>query len=242
MRSPSKYLVLTVDYLLPGFFLLSFVLGYLLSFHTSFFYLSQLECRLDYKPCEPSHLTSELDKLKGQNLLTLSLDELEAKLMSGEYTLRLATITKHYPRTLTIDLFSTTPVIALQLQEEPTQWFVLDERLRLLSLTVDDPHLPTLRLDSLPPLQLGQAITDPVLSQVLTLAHQIVIDLPRVQTMTLGTDQTLTLVLSDGLTALLSPRGDLSSQLEVLKSLLTDPKVTNNYSLLDVRYSHPVLK
>lgn len=241
MRSRSKYLILTTEYLIPLFFLLLALLAYLALSYSSFFTLTKISCELDYQPCNNPVLTAELDRSLGESLFRFDQDQLKKRLLSGEFTLREVSLHKSYPHTLEIELLSTYPVVALQLSEVSQQWFALDSRFRLIAIRDSDPNVPTLVVDNLPPLQLSQSLEDDSLTSALNSVMQIAKEIPSATSYHLA-DNVFTLEFDNNLTAYLSLDKDLPSQLTTLQSLLADEAVITSYTIIDLRYYQPVLK
>lgn len=242
MKSRSKYLVLTTDYLIPLIIILSALTTYLLSFHTPLFAIKAVICTLDYEPCQNQSVIAELDKSKGENLLTLNTLELETRLLSGEYTTRSVELSRSFPSTLRVDLLSTYPVIALQLSDNKDKWIALDSRNRVITVTNNDPNVPTVTLDSTPPFRLGEQVLDSNVVQVIELALEISSELSTVDTIHLGLDSTVTLELTSGVTALLTTTKDFLDQIYALQAILADSSILKEYKIVDVRFSRPVLK
>lgn len=242
MQSRSKYLVLTTDYLIPLGIILLIIIGYFVSFYTSLFSVRQVICTLDYKPCENPNIISELDKSLGHNLLSLDTDIIESCLLSGEYTIRSAQVSRAFPNTLTLNLLSTYPVIALQLSDNPGEWIALDSRNRVIAVVDHDPNVPIVTLDTTPPFQLGEEVLDSDVVSAIQLALELVQELSSVTTIHLGSDSTVTLELSGGITALLSTTQDRGEQIYTLQSILANKEVLQDYQFIDVRFTRPVLK
>jgi len=242
MRSRSKYLILTTDYLIPIGIILLTITGYFISYHSSLFAIDQINCTLDYQPCLAGSVVSELDKSLGNNLVSLDTDHIKSRLLSGEYTIRSVEFSRTFPNTLNVTLLSTYPVIALQLTDNPTEWIAIDERMRVIAVINTDPNVPTVTLDSTPPFHLGQEISDTNVVEALQLALEISRELRSVTTIHLGADSTVTLKLSSGVTALLTTTRSRSEQIYTLQSILADQDIIQNHKLVDVRFSQPMLK
>ncbi len=242
MRSRSKYLILTTDYLIPIGIILLAIAGYFISFHTSLFAINQINCTLDYQPCPTGSVVSELDKSLGNNLISLDTDHIKSRLLSGEYTIRSVEFSRIFPNTLDVTLLSTYPVIALQLSDNSNQWIAIDERMRVITVVNTDPNVPTVTLDSTPPFRLGKEISDTNVVEALQLALEISRELRSVIMIHLDVDSTVTLKLSSGVTALLTTTRSRSEQIYTLQSILADQDMIQDHKLVDVRFSRPVLK
>ena len=134
----SKYLVITRDYLLPVTLILSLVVGWWICFHTSAFTVREIICELDYEPCDNPFVMAELDKYAGINLLTLDTNSLRDKLLSGDYTVRQAEITRALPARLTVSMQSVYPVAAISHLGVEGEWVTVDSRFRIIGLRRED--------------------------------------------------------------------------------------------------------
>ena len=242
MRSRSKYLVITTDYLIPFLIIVLPLLGYLLAYHTSIFAIKNISCTLDYEPCQIQNLVAELDRSLGDNLVALNPDSIKSRLLSGEYTIRSVEVSRQLPSTLQVDLLSTYPVIALQLTDNPGQWIAIDSQMRVINVLDHDPNVPALTLNSTPPFLLGERVSDSDVIKALEIALEISSDLSSVEKIHLNQDSTLTLSLNNGITALMTTSRDQSDQIRTLQSILIDKDIIKDHKVVDVRFTSPVLK
>ncbi len=239
--TPSKYLVLTTDYLIPFFVSLAgIVLIYLVLF-SSYFQVSQITCMLDFVPCNDPAVLSEIDKLKSRNIFRLTQDELSARLTSGDFTIAQVSIRKTLPSTLAVSLISVRPVVAISVTGNPT-WVVLDEKYRVIGERSNDPNVPTVIISSPIKLTIGKPIEDKSVTAALRLALRLAQEIVSIKNLTLVDDNTITIQLSTGPTAIFSPRLDEITQLKTLQSVLSDATIWKGVSTIDVRFNRPVLR
>lgn len=237
----SKYLVFTVDYLVPTFIILAVLtLAYLL-LYSPFFKIKEISCQLDYLVCDNQTILVELDKLKGQNIFTLSKDKVTSRLTSGDFTIRQATLTKELPGKVILDLQSVYPVVALQILGNPT-WVILDQQLRVIGSRESDPNVPTIIVPGPLNLIVGKPPSDDLIIQSIRLARRLADELFSLKSITLVDQDTIELSLSDGRIAILTPKKDTSAQLRSLQIILRDDKIVQGINTIDVRFERPVLR
>lgn len=239
--STSKYLVFTADYLVPTFICLAIILlGYFV-LYSPFFKISSVACSTDYQDCESPSVIAELDKLKGQNIFTLKPTKISERLTSGDFTIREISLTKELPGTVKIDLQSVYPVVALQVVGD-SSWIVLDEDFRVIGTRGSDPNVPTVIVPGPITLMVGKIPQDQLLIETLTLARHLSDELFMVKTISLIDQDTIELVLSSGIKALLTPKKDELVQLRALQVVLSDATITSEVKTIDVRFNQPVLR
>ena len=236
----SKYLVITRDYLLPVTLILSLVVGWWICFHTSAFTVREIICELDYEPCDNPFVMAELDKYAGINLLTLDTNSLKDKLLSGDYTVRQAEITRALPARLTVSMQSVYPVAAISHLGVEGEWVTVDSRFRIIGLRREDPNVPTVQVENISELQPGAEVMSASVRQAIELALVIKAEQLAVKNIRLEAT-TLTIILQSGTQALLTTTKDLTGQLRALQAILLDPTMSN-VNTVDVRFNQPVLK
>ncbi len=237
----SKYLVITLDYLFPIFICLGvIVLGYLV-LYSSFFKINTIVCTLDYAECLDPSVLAELEKLKGQNIFTLSEGRVTTRLTSGDFTIREANIKKELPGKIFLDLHSVYPVVALQIPGDPT-WVILDQNNRVIGTRANDPNVPTVIVPGPLTLSVGKRLSDDLLIQSIQLAKNLADELFTIKSITLINDDAINLTLSDGRTAIFTPKKDLSQQLRSLQLILRDATMIEGIWIIDVRFIRPVLR
>lgn len=237
----SKYLVFTVDYLVPTFIILAVLTLFYLVLYSPIFKIKEVSCQLDYLVCDNQIILAELDKLKGQNIFTLSKDKVTARLTSGDFTIRQATLTKELPGKVILDLQSVYPVAALQILGNPT-WVILDQQLRVIGSRDSDPNVPTIIVPGPLSLTVGKPPSDDLIIQSIQLARRLADELFSIKSITLVDADTIELTLSDGRIAILTPKKDTSAQLVTLQIILRDDKIVQGINTIDVRFARPVLR
>lgn len=237
----SKYLVITLDYLFPIFICLGVIaLGYF-TLYSSYFKINTVVCIIDYAECVDPSVLAELDKLKGQNIFTLSESSVTTRLTSGDFTIRQVALTKELPGKIIFDLQSVYPVAALQVSGDPT-WIILDQNHRVIGSRDSDPNVPTVIVPGPLTLIVGKVPIDDLLIQSIELARNLADELFTIKSITLVDADTINLTLSDGKIAIFTPKSDLSKQLRSLQLILRDATMTEGIKIIDVRFMRPVLR
>jgi cell division septal protein FtsQ len=237
----SKYLVFTADYLIPTF--ISFALlffGYLV-FYSPFFTITEVICSSNYQECTNPALIAELDKLKAQNIFTLSAKNISHRLTSGDFTIREVNVIKELPSTLKLYLQSVYPVVAIKVAGDPT-WIVTDDQFRVIGQRSSDPNVPTVVVSGPITLIVGKKPSDELIIKSLALARKLADELFSVKTITLIDADTLELSLSTGKKAIFTPKKDVLVQLRALQAVLSDATIVSGAKTIDVRFSQPVLR
>jgi len=237
----SKYLVITLDYLLPLLVTLLVLFGTWLALFSPLFQVTNFECQQDFQPCDNPMILAELNKNLGENIFRFKSAFLIHKLTSGDYTIRTATVARILPNTLVVDLQSVYPTVALKLLSGGDEWLVLDTRFRVIGKRELDPNVPTVLVDTLPAFRAGQKLEDPNLLSACTLARTLSDQLPGVKTIELS-GETIKLTLDSGKLALLTTTKDQLAQIHVLQAILSDSTITSGVGTIDARFAQPVLR
>lgn len=239
--SKSSYWVFTTDLLLPVLLTLGiFAVLYIVLF-SPLFAIAQIKCQLDYQPCEPSSMLAEIQRLKGQNIVRFDTSALSARLTSADFTVREANITKTLPATVSVSLLSAYPVLALKIADLQ-EWIVLDDQFRVIRSLSSAPNVPTVVLPGTITLAVGVVPSDTNLISALNLARSLASAIPTITSIRLVDQDTLELTLPNNLHALMTPRGDIATQIASLQGILSDATITAGKSVVDLRFSQPILK
>lgn len=237
----SKYLVITLDYLMPILISLFVIFGAWITLFSPIFQVKHIECQQDFEPCENENLMVELNKILKENIFRLNTGSIVSKLISGDYTIRTANITKTLPSTLRVELLSIYPTVAIKLLSGENEWIILDTKFRVIDKRDLDPNVPTVLVEALPALHAGQTIEDNTLLSTLVLARSLSNELPSVKTIELS-GNTIKLTLSDGKLALLTTTKDQTVQIRTLQAILSDSTIISGIGIIDVRFAQPVLR
>ena len=241
LPAKSKYLVFTADYIVPSFICLTIIALTYLALYSPFFQVANIRCLSDYEECQDPSLLAELDKLKGQNIFKLNRQAISAHLISGNFMIREASLTKELPSTLHLDLQSVYPAVALQVSGDPT-WIVLDPHFRVIGSRPTDPNVPTVIVPGPLTVTLSQPPGDELITQVLKLARYLADEQFNVKTITLVDEGNIELSLPNGKKAIFTTKKDIPLQLRALQAVLSDATITAGVKTIDVRFSQPVLR
>ncbi len=237
----SKYLVFTADILAPLAVCLFVIVVVTFCLNSSYFAVNTVECALDYQPCQNESLLVELDKMKGQNIFTLDKAHLIARLTSGDFTIREASIKQELPSTVVVDLQSVYPVVALQVRGL-TSWITLDHKYRAIRELSVDPNVPTVVVSGPLTVKIGKPVEGDSILKTLDLALNLARELLSFKSLTLVDENTIELVLLDGTRGLFTPQKDEQAQLRILQAILVDDTIEKKGHIIDVRFSQPVLR
>ncbi len=237
----SKYLIVTLDYLVPLLICLSLVFGIWYALATPYFQIKIVNCTLDFEPCKDPGLIAELDKLKGRNVFTLNPTKISARLTSGDFTIRQAEVIRKLPGEIEIKVQSVYPVVALKLARDDT-WITFDATYRVIGPRETDPNVPTVIIQGPLTLTVGKPLNDETIQKALGLARTLSDQLFTVKTITLVDGDTINITLSSGVVAIFTPKKDELIQLETLQAVLADGTISGGVHEVDVRFSQPVLR
>ncbi len=237
----SKYLVITADFILPALICLGVLfLGYF-TLYSPVFAVNTITCKLDFQDCQSPVLLAELDKLKGQNIFSLDTKSITTRLTSGDFTIRNVKIERALPGTLTVNLQSIYPVVALQIVGD-SNWVVMDDRFRVIATRSADPNVPTVIVPGPLTVIIGQTPDNPLVISSLKLALRLADELFTIRSLTLMDENTIELTLEGGKNAIFTPKKDELEQLRLLQMVLSDDTISESARIIDVRFSRPVLR
>lgn len=237
----SRYFVLTADFIIPVLIILLVIASLLFITRGRLFAIKTVDCLRDYQPCTDNHLLTELDKLKGANLFTFNKSELRTRILENNKTIENVEVTSSLPNKVSVNLISSSPSVALQLKDNSTVWVVLDQEFRVIAVRESDPNVPTVKVSTMEEISIGNPITSKETQGALEVALSIKNNFIQAETISL-TDDVITLDLTEGKTALLSSKADIAEQLITLQAILADDTISESASLIDVRYTQPVIK
>ncbi len=237
----SNYFVATKEYLRPLFVLaLCSTLIYLAMFG-NYFKLSTIHCVQDVgETCTNEYLLAELNSLKGENLIRLNLPSLHTKLSAALRTIRQINLSKTFPSTLNVEVLTAYPYIALT-DVTQSQYLVLDETYRVIKTSSNHPNVPILALTKDSYLRLGQNIEDKDFQALCDDVVAIYLTISGINLITSEND-TLTLLLNNNQTALLTTNAPLNAQISALRTLLLDATISGSAHQFDLRYAQPIIR
>jgi len=239
--SRSKYLVFTLDFLVPFTLIATLLLCGWAALYSPIFHISRIICTLDYTECEGGDLLAELERVKGQNIFRFNPDIFAARLTSADFTIREAKVVRVLPSSLVLTLHSVYPVVALKVSTD-TDWIVLDDKLRVIRTISTDPNVPTVIVPGPLTLVVGKPPQDSSIIHTLGLARKLADELFSIKAVTLLDAETIQLTLEGNIRALLTPQKDELTQIRALQAVLSDATITTGVSVIDMRFARPVLR
>lgn len=243
MLAKSRYLVFTLDFLLPMFTLLGIAGGMWVLLYSPLLAISEIICTADYQPCTNAAVIAEIDKVRGSNIFRYNDSSLKAKLLSGDYMAQEISTTKILPNKLMVELSSINPSFALQLEGGNT-WIVCDATGKVIGERAVDPNVPVIITSHLPAIKVGSLLPDEELLHTGQMALSLRDANITFKQITLKPDSILELSLTSGLLVIMTTAvPDLTPQITALQQTLTDSTIKKEgYDSLDVRFAQPILK
>lgn len=237
--SRSKYLVVTLDYVMPLLLFFGSLIFTYIVFFSPLFTVKTIVCTQDFEPCNNPFILAEAETLKGKNIFLLNGNKFVNLLTTGDFQTRSGEIKKDLPTTLTISLQSVYPILALHVQGE-TRYATLDSNLSVLKLLENNPHVPVIELNSPLSLQIGHPIPDETFNKILRYSVSIIRGISDTSEIKISGDD-LILTLNNGLQLVLTIHRDIAHQISALKAVLEDATIREGLRKVDVRFSQPVL-
>jgi hypothetical protein len=105
-----------------------------------------------------------------------------------------------------------------------------------------DPNVPTVIITKPLTVTVGKSLEDKELIYAVNTAIRIASELIHVQSIRLVDENTLELVMSGQLKAILTPKKDELIQLRTLQAILADDTISKDVNTIDVRFERPVLR
>lgn len=231
----------TLDLLKPiGIIAFSLSLLYCLYF-SNVFKITTVHCVQDVgEECQNDFVKAELNTVLSQNIFLLDENLLSTQLYAGDPTIRLLTIQKSLPSTISVDVQSVIPTLALSTPGSD-RILVLDSQYRIIKSAMNDPNVPLMLYDQDLALRLGQKIDDPHVSKLLSAVLTLTQAFPISRQVRVKGD-TLSLNLENNRTALFTITSGLDAQIAALQSLRNNATIPEETAEIDLRYTQPVLR
>lgn len=239
--SRSKYLILTTQIIVPILTIFGALTLLYFLFFSPFFDIKNIQCELDFEPCQNTNILAELTKLNGSNIFLVDISGVSTKLTSADFTLRSLDYKKQLPNTLIFSLQSVYPTVALKVKNLD-HFVAFDHKLKVIKEMTQDPNVPVLTVLTEQKLILGQPLEDPVLKQALLVTITIFKELNNVVSLELVDQFRLDLKLHNGVVVILSLEKDLNTQIRTLQALLAEATISKDIQTIDVRFLQPVLR
>lgn len=237
---PSKYVVITADYVIPVVIVLATILAWWSVFYTSIFSIKQIECELDFEPCDVPGIIAELDKYRGQNIVSFDEEAIRTRLTSADFTIQNVDIKKTLPSSIKVEMQSVYPTVAAEVVGTGT-WVTFDEQLRVIGTRTVHPNVPTITVKELVNIKVGETLSDQNIIKALGLARTLADQIKDFQTVELE-GSNIHLTFKSGLKGLMTTSKDTNEQIQALQVLLQDATILQGVSVVDVRFARPVLK
>lgn len=236
---PSKYLLLTGKNL---FLFLLFFLGIAfvwLLFRGGLFSIREINCERDGKLCS-DQILAELERLKGQSLLTFKPQSLKLKLALADPSISEVNIRTNLPGSLKLTLISreakvflTTPRAAKGLIAD-ADGFVFSKGDK------ENAYIATIVVNDLSSINLSERVQDPIILSAIKLSQELEESYITFQTIEVE-ENLLLVVLNEQTAVLFSSKADLKNQVTSLQRILSQATIEDTPTKIDVRFDKPVI-
>lgn len=202
------------------------------------FVVEQILCQMDREEC-PESVSAELTRLQSKPLLFLELSQVENKILGALPQLQSVVIHKQFPKTLQVILESSQESLIVYFPESSTYAFISQQG-KVLNTTPVKPE--RMLFISLPArsLRQGDELTQDELKDV-TRLNGFMRDSMQIYGIERVNGKEINIFLPNSKRAVISSDG-LEKQLATLQLLLNEATMIENISVMDLRFSHPVLR
>lgn len=205
---------------------------------TRVFVVKTIHCTMDGENC-PESVLAEVQRLQGKPLYFLQTSQLKSKIMGAFPQLISVESIKKFPSTVDVILISSKELLVVYLPENNMYAF-LSSKGKVLHLTPNKPEqvlfitLPNMLFQS------GEDIDAKIFQDVVQLLkimheHASILTIERVSS------NEIYLYLPNNKRGVVSSDG-LEKQVDTLQLLLNEATMIENISVMDLRFSHPVLR
>ncbi len=238
----SKYFVATSQYLLPTAVIALSIATLYLTFFSSFFKVTKIDCYQDVgEPCQNGFLLKDQDRFIGKNIFLLDTAQEVARLKKGDPTIRSIDYTKTLPGQLTLQIQSVYPTLALGTLGSDNL-LILDSDYRLIKSSQVSFNVPVISYDKELTIRVGERIENEELRALLNACLKIATKVTGTTTFSLK-DKSITADLPPGGTqALFTITRDLDEQLSALHTIREGVTISPSGTVIDVRYLQPIIK
>lgn len=205
---------------------------------THIFVVKEIQCTMDNEDC-PESVFAEVSRLQKTPLLFLETLSTKMKLMGALPQLQSVEFKKLYPHTLKINLLSSQESLVVYLPEMASYVF-LSPQGKVLNMTPVKPER-TLYI-SIPSksLRQGDEVFQQELQDIIRL-KEVLKNNASILSIEYVNSQDIRVYLPNNKHAVISSDG-LEKQVNTLQLLLNEATMIENISVMDLRFSHPVLR
>lgn len=243
MLAKSKYWKVTSEIILPLLAIISLAGLFWAVFFSPLFTIKQVICVADWKPCENENILTELQRAKGANLFLYDSSPLTNKLKANNFLVKEVIVTKELPDRLVVTTQSVNPSAAVRVSSVDSTWIVCDEQGRVIRVTDANPNVPTVVVEHLPTVRVGQPIDDQNIIQALKVAIVLRGSNLHYSDLALVDSMTIAVKLESGVSALLTTDKDIDPQVKALQQVLSDSTIKKeSYNTIDVRFGGAIIR
>ncbi len=200
--------------------------------------VEHIVCQMDQEQCSET-VMAELNRFQSKPLLFLDFSIIKNKLHGAFPQLQSITFRKQFPKTLTATLTSSQESIVIYLPESSTYAFITQQG-KVLNTTPIKPEKTLYISVPAKTLRQGDSLTQDELHDVIRLI-QIMRENLNMYGIERISEKEIIIYLSNNTRAVVSSEG-LEKQVATLQLLLNEATMIENISVMDLRFSHPVLR
>lgn len=202
------------------------------------FIVKHIVCQMDKEEC-PESVSAELARFHLEPLLFLEYTQTKNKLLGALPQLQSIVINRHFPRTLIITLESSQESLVVYLPESGIYAF-LSQQGKVLNTTPIKPERMLFISIPAKTLRQGDALSQEEFFDVKRL-HAMMRETLNIYGIERVNEKEINIYLSNNKRAVISSDG-LEKQVATLQLLLNEATMIENISVMDLRFSHPVLR
>ncbi|OGY18032.1 MAG: hypothetical protein A3F04_01725 [Candidatus Chisholmbacteria bacterium RIFCSPHIGHO2_12_FULL_49_9] len=236
---PRRYLLLTarhIGWMVIGGITITF-LGWL--FFGRVLRVNEVRCQKGSSACDPPIL-AELDRLKGQSILTGRWQFVSEKLKKADPSILQVRVVPKLPTTLTVFIDVREKVVRLRKLSSGYAYVADQEGFVFTTATETDNSLPEIIVPEKEEIEMGKEIDDPKLNQSVKLAVVLETNFIGFQRIEVQ-EEAFEVWLTDGIPVLFPQEGDYNKMVTTLQRILSQATIGHRPTKIDIRYTKPVM-
>jgi len=243
LQFPRRYLTLTTPLLLKWLLFFAVIFLLIIVYKSQLFTIKTINCitTSDQAFC-PNTVLAELERLKGQVILTLNLNQIKSKLLSADPKINSVAIDVNLPNTLTTTISYQPAAFAIQIATD-SAGFVVDQSGSIISLeeTIGS-NLVKIITSQAQHLSVGDTITNSVINYAFSLSRALKQNYIDFDQIIIGQFNTITVILNSNQQVLFSIQNNIERSVTSLQLILSKATISSTPHQIDLRFDKPVLK
>lgn len=209
---------------------------------SDFWTVKKINCRLDNQNC-PADLWNKLAAFSLQkNLLFFPSEKLKEEIKQSFPQTGDLKIKKRIFNTLSFELHSKNPMVALAVESSGSLFYWLDEEGIVLAKTDKNDDLPLVLIKNDPVLEVGQIFQYGQNQALMSLIRGLKMHLVESKTLHLVSPREIEVWLEEGILILFNSEKDVDIQLDSLQLILSRAKIEGKtIKKIDLRFDKPVI-